>query len=292
MDINDVQDGIQDAVRTAQLTKSMWQDLPGRLKRWRSPKSSEPVDNLAPIRDLLRDNARDTVASLELTLEAAFHILGPDFESEDVMDPTWQKRWIMGVANVSADDEERRKWWACLLAGEIQNPGSYSLRTLSIMDNLSPTEAQLFSSLCSCVWMDRFERPVLIIPETLGEEATSRIEQQARVLEETGLVSGHALGYSIPLTKGENRRFQNGDLDLFVSPIADTRFGTGLIQLTTAGKEVLNLVEVVPDQSYVELVLAELSKHAKLYHAIRTQQGWDQGNAIEVESNEGEPNKT
>ena len=115
MDINDVHQQMQDAIQTARLTKPVWQGLLDVFKRRRNLQSNEPVDNQELVRGLLRENARDTVESLELTTEAAFHILGPGFESEDVLDPTWQKRWIAGVTNVSADDEERRTWWARLL---------------------------------------------------------------------------------------------------------------------------------------------------------------------------------
>ena len=108
MDINDVNQQMQDAIQTARLTKPVWQGLLDAFKRRRNLQSNEPVDNQELVQNLLRENARNTVESLELTTEAAFHILGPGFESEDVLDPTWQKRWIAGVTNVSADDEERQ----------------------------------------------------------------------------------------------------------------------------------------------------------------------------------------
>ena len=145
------------------------------------------------------------VEALDLTIEAAFHILGPGFNSENVMDPTWQKRWIEGAANVAADDEERRTWWSRLLAGEIQNPGSYSIRTLSIMDTLSPTEAHLFRKMCSCVWRDASERPVLIMPNASKGETWGMTFRQAKTLEETGLVSIPSLGYHVQLTKGQSQ---------------------------------------------------------------------------------------
>ena len=96
MDINDVHQQMQDAIQTARLTKPVWQGLLDAFKRRRNLQSNEPVDNQELVQDLLRENDRDTVESLELTTEAASHILGPGFESEDVLDPTWQKRWIAG----------------------------------------------------------------------------------------------------------------------------------------------------------------------------------------------------
>lgn len=41
--------------------------------------------------------------------------------------------------------------WAKILAGENVRPGSFSLRTLEILRNISPTEAQIFSRLSAFV---------------------------------------------------------------------------------------------------------------------------------------------
>ena len=282
MDINDIQEELQQAAKTVQLTKPIWPSLPDLLRRWRTPKQADVLDHQEPVRALLRDNARDILASLELTMDAAFHILGPEFDSEDVMDPTWQKRWIAGAANVAADDAERRTWWSRLLAGELQTPGSYSLRTLSIMDNLSPTEAQLFRGLCSCVWRNLAERPVLIMPDAFSGKTWGMTDGQAGTLAETGLVHMHALGYQLDLTKGGPHLFRNGVLDLIVVPTADKALSISTMELTTAGREILNLVEAIPDQAYVREVIVELKKHATVFHAAHTPQGWTAGKEVVV----------
>ena len=282
MDIDDIPEEIQRVTQTAQLTKPLWQGLPNLIKGWGARKQTDVLNHRELVRDLLRENARDTLASLDLTIEAVFHILGPGFDSEDVIDPTWQKRWIEGAANVAADDEERRTWWSRLLAGEIQNPGSYSIRTLSIMDTLSPTEAHLFRKICSCVWRDESERPALIMPNASEGETWGMTFQQAEALEETGLVSMPALGYHVQLTIGQSRRFQNGDLDLFISPTAEKTWEISTASLTSSGRELLELVDVDPDPAYLREVIAELKKHANVHHAIRTQKGWVAGDEVTV----------
>ena len=198
------------------------------------------------------------------------------------MDPTWQKRWIEGAANVAADDEERRTWWSRLLAGEIQNPGSYSIRTLSIMDTLSPTEAHPFRKICSCAWRDASERSVLIMPNASEGETWGMTFQQAESLEETGLVSMPALGYQVQLTRGQSRRFQNSDLDLLIRPTGEKTWAISTASLTSSGRELLELVDVDPDPAYLREVVVEMKKHANVHHAIRTQKGWVAGNEVTV----------
>lgn len=45
-------------------------------------------------------------------------------------------------------DEELQSIWAQLLNGELDKPGSYSKRTMSILADMSKTEAKLFKKLC------------------------------------------------------------------------------------------------------------------------------------------------
>ena len=286
MDINDVHQQMQDAIQTARLTKPVWQGLLDAFKRRRNLQSNEPVDNQELVQNLLRENARDTVESLELTTEAAFHILGPGFESENVLDPTWQKRWIAGVTNVSADDEERRTWWARLLAGEIQKPGSYSLRTLGIMDNLSPTEAGIFTRLCSCVWRTDLGNLFVMTPNAHQGKIWGIATREIDVLAETGLVSRLGPGFQFKFIKDISYPFSYGDLDVLVVPNEDKSLSTSPMELNTAGREVLNLVEIVPDQAYLRQMLVKLKEVGKVHHAVRMQFGWRYGDEVVIAPDE------
>ena len=112
----------------------------------------------------LQENAVETLAGLTLTIGQAMQILKPDFSLNDLdkVHSTWQKHWTEGASNVGIDDDERRTWWASLLAGEIRQPGNYSLRTLAVMDVLSTMEANLFTKVCEYVWHSR--NAVVILP--------------------------------------------------------------------------------------------------------------------------------
>lgn len=65
--------------------------------------------------------------------------------SEKPVDPDWVNEFFDNVANVSNDNMQMI--WAKLLAGEVLNPGSFSLRTLATLKNLSQNEATLFSQI-------------------------------------------------------------------------------------------------------------------------------------------------
>ena len=73
MDIDDIPEEIRRVTQTAQLTKPLWQGLPNLIKGWRARKQTDVLNHRELVRDLLRQNARDTLASLDITIEAAFH---------------------------------------------------------------------------------------------------------------------------------------------------------------------------------------------------------------------------
>ncbi|MDI3282085.1 DUF2806 domain-containing protein [Polyangium sp. 15x6] len=62
--------------------------------------------------------------------------------SDEPVDPDWTARFFDNVKDVS--NEDMQKLWAQLLAGEIAQPGRFSLRTLETLRNLTSAEAQLF----------------------------------------------------------------------------------------------------------------------------------------------------
>ena len=76
----------------------------------------------------------------ELIEEHSKEIPSQDFD--------WHTRFYEACGNIS--DDEIQQIWASVLAGEIQNPGSYSLRTLECLRNLTKEEAKLFKKVCDC----------------------------------------------------------------------------------------------------------------------------------------------
>jgi hypothetical protein len=64
---------------------------------------------------------------------------------KDKVNKDWATRFVNITQDVS--EEEMKVLWAHLLAGEIKSPGSYSLRTLETLRNLSSEEAQLFAKV-------------------------------------------------------------------------------------------------------------------------------------------------
>lgn len=73
---------------------------------------------------------------------------GAEQESQ-FMDFDWFMRFYDAIGNIS--NEDLQKLWGQVLAGEIKQPGTCSLRTLDIIRNLSVKEAHAFNDICRYV---------------------------------------------------------------------------------------------------------------------------------------------
>ena len=235
-----------------------------------SRRSGQPVDIQQTALRALQENAVETLANMELTVNEALKVLGPGFTLKDLeaVDTTWGKRWADGASRVGLDDNERRTWWARLLAGEIEQPGTYSLRTLAIMDTLSATEAQLFTRLCAYAWVVPMggrpegtpgEVPTIITPPESSQLWNPNVIE-SRLLEDAGLARDNALTYSATGITGVRLRFGNRRFALRSSTPQSLRLGQ--LSLTSAGEEIYNLVTPERSWVYVDEILAEWQQNS------------------------------
>jgi uncharacterized repeat protein (TIGR03899 family) len=74
----------------------------------------------------------------------------PETVSNEKVDEDWTVQFFESCQDVG--NEEMQSLWAKVLAGEVAQPGSYSLRTLHIVKLLRKEDAELFTKLCSFIW--------------------------------------------------------------------------------------------------------------------------------------------
>ena len=75
--------------------------------------------------------------------------LNPGAKPENVEDD-WLTHFFDKCRLIS--DKEMQSLWAKLLAGEANNPGKFSKRTVEFVSTLEKSDAQLFTSLCRFGW--------------------------------------------------------------------------------------------------------------------------------------------
>ncbi len=91
--------------------------------------------------------------NISACVDEAAELLGEATAPDVEPDHDWAARYFNEVQDVSSEDMQTL--WARILAGQVTNPGTTSIHTLSILKNLSPAIAELFSRLCSLSIQDR-----------------------------------------------------------------------------------------------------------------------------------------
>jgi hypothetical protein len=76
----------------------------------------------------------------------------PQSVSDAPVDEDWTARFFADCADVG--DSEAQRIWSKVLAGEVERPGRFSLRTLSILRELRRIDALLFRECCALAWED------------------------------------------------------------------------------------------------------------------------------------------
>jgi hypothetical protein len=86
--------------------------------------------------------------------EAAIELKDETSFPESLPNDTWVRRFIENASQ--ARETTVQEMWGRVLAGEIKRPGSFSLRALGIVANLTPVEAHLFEQVAKqvvlCKW--------------------------------------------------------------------------------------------------------------------------------------------
>ncbi len=199
----------------------------------------------------------------------------PDREIEDhEPDHDWTARFFNEAQDVSS--EEMQILWARVLSGEVERPGSTSIRTLGILRNLNRANASLFRRLCSaCVSLQLNQADVwdARVPSLEGNAAHNALRQhglgfgQLNVLNEHGLIiSDYNSWFDYRASIGLHR--SQAKTGMIVIPFSfqgrywilsptterdpDQEFRLSGVALTRSGRELRSVVDLEPMEDYAQ----------------------------------------
>ena len=122
----------------------------GGFEAWRKPDDSELiVADLSPedrserrveYQERKRQNNVERITSV-----AASDLLSDTQVPEEAPDEDWISRFFSSAQDVSS--EQMQELWGRILAGEIRRPGSFSLKTLEFVRNMTKHDAELIQLL-------------------------------------------------------------------------------------------------------------------------------------------------
>lgn len=164
----------------------------------------------------------------------------------------WFLRFFESASNVS--NEDMQKLWATILAGEVTNPGSFSLRTLDTVYNMSQNEAMIFLEATKIIIDDSFFFSAM---GDVGQEINEQYgynNDVLRLFEEIGLVNGLRMESALELSPGESSGFTNGKHLLLFTPKGEESISLRYTcyNLTLVGRQLYSVVhEDIEDYSYL-----------------------------------------
>ena len=109
--------------------------------------SSTPALTAEQISEALQFQQQRRLRNVAAIATAAAAELGDETVTDDTPDPDWIARFFGEAQEVSG--AEMQQLWARILAGEVRQPRTTSIRTLDVLRNLDPRVASSFKRLCS-----------------------------------------------------------------------------------------------------------------------------------------------
>lgn len=195
------------------------------------------------------DNAYDELTSKE-------------YVSEKPVDEDWKTRFFDIAKDINS--EEMQKLWGKLLAGEIEQPGSFSLRTLETIRNISRDEALVFNKIVP--YLFNMNNTVLMTSSSEIYEKYGIKYDDILILDECGLINSSGT-LSITATS-------NGDSDVLLyneatalivhgSEEKPPKFSFGVHSLTESGRQLYRILNHIPNHEYFEDVAKNISQKAR-----------------------------
>jgi len=231
----------------------------------------DPVLNM----DLLIESVRssDIVEKIEDSVnlsKAIMHadsILSADSDdapTKDVNDD-WLRRWRENASKTSTI--ELQQIWGSVLAGEIKEPGSYSLRTIEFIKNLSKDEAINIERLYKFIFLGR------IIRGLENNDSNEVNEKEGKLsfaflnnMQNLGLISGvEAIGLTTTYISDHNEKFlkyalynNNNKVLSIENEDKEKKLKLEVYLLTPLGHEVMSLCQSDINMPYLNMIINKI----------------------------------
>lgn len=237
----------------------------------------KPVDKQAPIEERMikreRFNHLRKQANLEAIVEKSLKYCS-EHEAASKADPDWFSNFVELAENIS--NTTMQDLWAKILAGEVSNPGSFSIKALQTFKNLTIVDAKLLAKACSIAVKDSGKRNIRLISGSYQKPGLFNFFDKQRSIDVQ--LSQFGLGYGEILTLSDNHLIFAQEAEL--PPIAKgeeivfKHSGSPLVlkakkndvvlrfyKFTSVGAELAQLIAEKSDDELTHQLKSKLSHH-------------------------------
>ena len=209
-----------------------------------------------------QQNIEAVVAGAYQNLETVDHV------AETAVDTDWILRFFDSVATIG--DGDMQILWGKILAGEVRQPGSFSLRTLETVKNISRKEAECFQKVAPLILSDDDARFVVRDGNFLEKYDVSF--DMLMLLGDCGLmdVTG-TVCRNYEITRGTKASLlQTEDFVLMSAGKEDRRMLINVHPLTRAGCELFSTLNYRPSIRYFTAVADHIwNEHYRLFSGMK-----------------------
>ncbi|ALB56169.1 Membrane-fusion protein [Cronobacter universalis NCTC 9529] len=228
--------------------------------------SMEPYINMDSLTKTIRANFLANELQKEMNIANSL-IIAEEILSTDQTEPTteqieddWLYRWRDSASTSSS--EKLQELWGRILAGEMKSPGSYSLRTIDFIKNLTQKEATQIQKLFSFVFFGN-----IIKNKEIGEDFNNEyLKEQLRFgflseMQALGVISGvESFGLTSTFKSLKEEEFYhfyiyNDKVMQITHNDPKKELILGVIILTPLGHELRSLCPVTIDSTYLNYVI-------------------------------------
>ena len=203
--------------------------------------------------------------NIDNVIEVAMHTLDSEKQiSSDPVNPDWATRFFDIAQDIS--DEQMQDLWGRILAGEVKQPHSYSLRTLEALKNISKEEAQLFEKISQYVLYDQV---YYIYHESADKNDGKEVKypEIARLVEMGFVQPGSMVTQNYYNHNNEQPMhhlfYDNRYIAFIEMPNGLEQMSFPIYPLTKVGEELYRLISPEPNIGYFENVLHSILKENK-----------------------------
>jgi hypothetical protein len=185
----------------------------------------------------------------KVAIVAAGKLEGDSEVNADEVDEDWVNRFFRIVEDVS--NEKMQILWGRILAGEVKRPGSFSLRTLNLLQNLTRTDADLITKIGSFV-IYKSNYPIVYRNGIVLELGLNF--KEILHLQEIGIL--HASDHNTTQLYGGMIILKYFTEHVFISSFGLHNNETlPICTFTQPGREILNLISPIPNPDYFDAVI-------------------------------------
>ena len=168
---------------------------------------------------------------------------------------------------LDVSSEEMQNLWARVLAGEVKQPGSFALRTLETLHNMTKSEAEVFNEICHHVLIT--DGKMIIFNDNAMMKTRGILYGYIIQMEECGLMnSDNQVAVTSTIDNSLRMIARNDSMILFGRTKTDTitEIEMPAYILTIAGSELARIIGVsTPDEELMSVAREIQKRNPQVY---------------------------